>query len=70
MLHAHYQQARDGRLAAAVQEGVRPPSLENLYFPAAPLPGRPPFGQMISPFGKPVWFSYLGDLLELVKVLE
>jgi hypothetical protein len=69
MLHAHYQQARDNSLATAVQAGNRPPSLRTCYYPASPLAARLPFGRK-GDDDRAVWFSYLGDLLELVKVLE
>jgi hypothetical protein len=69
MLHAFYQQARDDALARLYQEGQRPASLKDAHYPAALLDGRLLFGRP-GKKGRPVWFSYLADLVELMKILE
>ena len=81
MLHYVYQRGRFEKqtnhwlnaLHNRLKTIKRPRSLEGLRYPAAPrshLDNRCPFGLKPEQDERPVWFTPLWDLLELVKVLE
>lgn len=77
VLYYFYQKARERKIAG--QSGFTqvledaagvPATLEGLRYPAALLPERLPFGERTAVSEPGICFSPLGDLAELVKVLQ